>query len=140
MVAQDYDGINKKKAMAQRRRLGRDMGPTRHMERHWVASDHSHDDFWGRETIPEVGGAYLFETPRSGVRKMPKFLDYRTSDDDNHCDDDDHYDSGAYKPKNSEDIRYKPNTSWRRCPHAGTTMTSQSHTRSIRPIGKPRNN
>ena len=70
---------------------------------------------------------------------MLRFLDSidRTSDDDNHCDDDihydsgtlhsndscykpnkandDHYDSGAYKPKNSEDIHYKPNISqWRR--------------------------
>ena len=100
-----------------------------------VAGDYSHDDFWGGESIPEVGGAYLFETPRSGVRKMPKFPDSidRTSDDD------DHYDSGAYKPKNTNNARYKPNTSRRRCPRAGTTMTSLNHVESTRPIGKPRN-
>jgi hypothetical protein len=41
-----------------------------------VAGDHSHNDFWGRESILEVGGAYLFETPQqSGVRKMPELKD-----------------------------------------------------------------
>jgi hypothetical protein len=37
-----------------------------------VASDYSHNDFWSRESILEVGGAYLSETPR--VRRMPKSL------------------------------------------------------------------
>ena len=115
-----------------------------------VAGDHSHD-FWGdsdlshrnREAIWEVGGAGLFEAPRSGVRKVPRFLDPmgRTSDDD-FCDDNAHSDSGAHysddalcKPKKADDdqcdsnaqcddgvcytsytddARYEPNTSRRR--------------------------
>src|SRR3982074_1944952 len=92
----------------------------------------------------------------------------RTSNDDDHCDDDvhcdsgtlhfndgrykpnkaddDHYDSGAHKPKNSEDIRYKPNTSRRRQslyqqrkPCADDPTILRGHMESIEPVGKPKN-
>jgi hypothetical protein len=67
-----------------------------------------------------VGSASLFEKPRSGVGKMPRFsgsLD-RTSNDDYYCDDHVYYDSGVYhtndsyqKPKVGRDSRYELNTS-----------------------------
>ena len=73
MVAQDY---RKEKAIAQGRRFSR---------QNRVAGDYSHNDFWGRESALEVGGAYLFEKPQSGVRKMPRFPDptNHTSNDNN---------------------------------------------------------
>jgi hypothetical protein len=119
-----------------------------------VAGDYSYDSTGDselfcqyKESIVEVGGAYLSEKPRSGVGKMPKFLD--PSDDDYNCDDSAYCDSGtcysgyisnvqhqlrtggngqcdsgAYhtddsyqKPKVDEDGRYEPNSSWRRRSH-----------------------
>ena len=37
------------------------------------AGDHSHDNFWGRESVLEVGGTCLPETLQR--RKMPRFSD-----------------------------------------------------------------
>ena len=109
------------------------MDTMRHME------DWSDDElaFRRRESIPEVGSAYLFETPQSGVRRMPRLLDPmdHTIDDDDNGDGDVHYDSGvhytndafqklkkdddsAYYSSDTNDIRYKPNTSWRRRSHS----------------------
>jgi hypothetical protein len=105
-----------RKAMAQGRRLGQDMGLAEQTE-DWGDSKLSR---W-RETILEVSGAYLFETPQSGVRNILRFLDATDSINDDDCDDDVRYDSGGhntddthYKPKNNDGIRYKPNTSQRR--------------------------
>jgi hypothetical protein len=123
----------------------------RHMETHWVAGDHSHDDFWGRESILEVGGAYLFEKPQSGVRKIPRLPNATdptnptnpTNDDDDHCDDDVRCDSGA---RYTSDTRHKPNTSRRRRSpsqlrksYARGPTTIRSHTESIGPVGKHEN-
>ena len=43
----------------------------------------------------KVGGACLFEKPRSGVGKIPRFSSI-TSGDDYYCDDDANCDSGAW--------------------------------------------
>jgi hypothetical protein len=82
----------------------------------------------------EVGGAYLFETPQNGARKMPRFPDAR--DEDTYCDDNACCDNGA---NYANDIRYKLKTSRRRQPRASSAMTAQSHAESIGPFRKPRN-
>jgi hypothetical protein len=128
--------------MAQDRKLGaRDIG------RNWVADDHSHDDFWGRELVLEVDGAYLFEAPQSGVKKIPRFPDATdATSNDNHCDNDARCDSGAHytddahqNPKNNEDNRYEPNMSRRRRPCASDPTRVRSHMESIGLVGKPKN-
>jgi hypothetical protein len=139
----------KEKAMAQGRR--RDIGSMRNTERHWAVGDYC-DEIWGRESVLEVGGAYLFETLQSGVRKIPRLPDA--------TNDDVYYDSGAYHTDNAHcklreddnsahytgDARYEPNTSRRRGlhsqqrqPRADNTTTVRSHVESVRPVREPRN-
>jgi hypothetical protein len=131
----------------------------RFTEQNRVAGDYSHNDFWGRKSVLEVGGAYLFEKPRSGVRKMPRFPDstdattddvscdsgaYYSDDahrkpkkaDDDHSDDNAQCDNDVYYTSYTDDARYEPNTSRRRRPHAGDPTTIQSHAESIRPVRK----
>jgi hypothetical protein len=81
-----------------------DIGPK------WAAGDYSRNEFWGRKTVLEVGGARLFETPQSGVWKRPRFLD--PTDGDANCDDNAYCDSGVYytsgkrpKPSNTDDAQ-----------------------------------
>ena len=55
----------------------------RFSEQDRVAGDYPHNGFGSKGSILEVGGAYLFGKPQSGVRKMLRFLgflDYTTSD------------------------------------------------------------
>jgi hypothetical protein len=62
-----------------------------------VAGDYPHDGFGSKGSILEVGGAYLFEKPRSRVEKMLRFsgsLDC-TSNDDDDCDDNAYCNSGT---------------------------------------------
>jgi hypothetical protein len=53
-----------------------------------VASNYSYNGFRGKGSILEVGGAYLFEKPRSKVRKILRFSDITDSNDN--------YNSSAY--------------------------------------------
>ena len=122
-----------------------------------VAGDYSYDSTGDSElfcqyrgSVLEVGGARLFEAPRSGVTTIPRFSD--TTDDDAKCDDGARCDSGAYytsenrsKPNNTDNARYKPNTSRRRqllsqqgksC--VGDPATIRGHPQSFGPAGKPR--
>jgi len=70
-----------------------------------VASNYSHNGFKGKGSILEVGSTYLFEKPRSRVRKIPRFSDITDSNDD--CN------SSAYnavrsqsQPGNNDDSAY----------------------------------
>jgi hypothetical protein len=62
-----------------------------------------------RESILEVGGAYLFEAPQSGVGKMLRFSDPTDAtnakdDDDARCDSGAHYSNDAhYQLKKADD-------------------------------------
>jgi hypothetical protein len=98
-----------------------------------------------------VGDASLFEKPRSGARKKPRFLDIADSDDnyayDANCD------SGAsdamkHRCQLSSDddsayctneTRYRPNKSQQRRLHASSATIVQSHAESTRLIQKPKN-
>ena len=94
----------------------------------------------------KVGGACLFEKPRSGAWKVPRLSDITSGDDD--CAYDDDCDSGAWNAMKNQcqldsnddsgagytnETRYQPNTSRKRRPRA---MTVQSHVGSARPIQK----
>ena len=62
-----------------------------------VVSDYPYNRFRSKGSILEVGSAYLFRKPQSGVEKMLRFsssLDYTTSDN-HHCDNNAYYDSGT---------------------------------------------
>ena len=118
--------------MAQGRRLS---GQT------WVAGDHSHDDFCGRESILKVGGAYLPETPQR--RKTPKFPDVtdvpdvtdapdatEATDADTRCGNNTRCDDGY------SNAQYGSNTSQRRRPYASSATTSRNRTEGIKPVGE----
>jgi hypothetical protein len=78
-----------------------------------------------------VGSAYLFEKPRSGVRKIPRFSDI--ADDNDYCDDDARCDSGA---SYADETRYQPNTSRKRRPRASCAMIVKGHVGNTKPIRK----
>src|SRR5271163_2799051 len=115
-----------------------------------VAGDYSHNDFRGKKTVLEVGGARLFEAPQSGVWKKPRFPD--TTDGDANCDDNAYCDSGVYytsgkrpKPSNTDSARYEPNTSRQRKshsqqgrPHASSAEMAQGRTESTGSVRKPK--
>ena len=103
-----------------------------------VAGDHSHDDFWGRESILKVGGAYLPETPRR--RKTPKFPDVtdaldateatEATDADTRCGNNTRCDDGY------SNAQYGSNTSRRRRPYASSATTSRNRIEGIEPVGE----
>jgi hypothetical protein len=73
-----------------------------------VADDYSHDGFGSKGSILEVGSAYLFEKPRSGIGKMPRFsgsLDC-TSNDDDDCNNNAYCDSGTCYSGYISDVRH----------------------------------
>jgi hypothetical protein len=123
----------------------------RNTERHWVVGDY-YDEIWGRKSVLEVGGAYLFETPRSGVRKIPRLPD-ATNDNAQYNDGTYYTDDAHCKPKEDDngahytgDARYEPNTSQRRGlhsqqrqPRASNATTVQSYVESVRSVGEPKN-
>jgi hypothetical protein len=87
----------------------------------------------------KVGSACLFETLRSGARKILRFLDIADNDDDSayntDCQPDSDNDSAYY----TDNTCYKPSTSKQKRPRARGAMTVQSHVGSTKPIRKPEN-
>ena len=62
-----------------------------------VANDYPYNRFGSKGSILEVGSAYLFGKPQSGVRKMLRFLGSLdcTTSDDYYCNDNAYYNSGT---------------------------------------------
>ena len=111
------------------------MGFKRHTE-DWGDSELAHQR---RESILEVGGAYLFEAPQSGVRRMLRFLN-PTNNDDVCCDSGAYCSNDAYRnPKNTDNTCYKPNESRQRRSHASSATKTQRHAKSIGPLRRQRN-
>jgi hypothetical protein len=97
LVAQ---GTMERKAIAQGRR---------------VAGDYSHDDFWSRESILEVGGTYLSKTPR--IREMPE--------SPGASDATDAYARCGENARCNNATSYGPNTSQRRQLHSSERRTER---------------
>jgi hypothetical protein len=96
----------------------------------------------------KVGDASLFEKPRSGARKIPRFSNI--IDNDDHCAYNASCDSSACNAIKSQcqldsdddsayytdDACYKPKTTWQRQPCASYVIAAPSHLGSAQPVRK----